>query len=34
MMVFIIISGIGCFFTFLITALLIIAAIGEGHEDD
>ena len=34
MIAFVILSGIGCFFTFLITALLIIAAIGEGHEDD
>lgn len=29
-----VISGLGCGFTLLITALLIIAAIGEGREDD
>lgn len=34
MIAFIILSGIGSFFTFLITAIVIIAAIGEGREDD
>ncbi len=34
MMAFVIISGIGSFFTFLITAIVIIAALGDGHEYD
>lgn len=34
MMAFIILSGIGCAFTFMMTAIIIIAAIGEGHEYD
>ena len=34
MIVFLVLSGIGSFFTFFITAIIIIAAIGEGQEDD